>query len=253
MKHLNSGSASRIYCLKQGEKQYAMKMLNQGNKLIHQEIEILQQLQFSPQFPKLVSFNLEQGQMVMEKLHIDLLDHVQSQMLELGTILNYFKQMLIGLNQLHDLNIAHRDIKLENFMLTDDLKQIKFIDFGISVDLKRSNFSFRKAGCDIYIAPELNYQDKYIENQKLFKCDIYSLGVTLFSMIYRTQPYNNQKDCPLWQSIERGQWDKFWRYFDKIRQVPQELKNIMQSMMQPNPDSRIALKDLNLAFQGLNY
>lgn len=43
-------------------------------------------------------------------------------MLELGTILNYFKQMLIGLNQLHDLNIAHRDIKLENFMLTDDLK-----------------------------------------------------------------------------------------------------------------------------------
>lgn len=49
---------------------------------------------------------------------------------ETGSLL-YFKQVASAIKYLHELNIAHRDIKLEN-MLIDDEMNAKIIDFGFS-------------------------------------------------------------------------------------------------------------------------
>ena len=34
----------------------------------------------------------------------------------------------------HKLNISHRDIKLENFLIGSDINDIKLIDFGLSIE-----------------------------------------------------------------------------------------------------------------------
>lgn len=45
----------------------------------------------------------------------------------------FIKQILLGLEHLHNKNIAHLDLKPENVMLCDaDSCQIKLIDFGLS-------------------------------------------------------------------------------------------------------------------------
>lgn len=38
---------------------------------------------------------------------------------------------------LHGLSIAHRDIKLDNIVISEDLAEVKFIDFGLCIDLSK--------------------------------------------------------------------------------------------------------------------
>ena len=44
------------------------------------------------------------------------------------------KQVLNGIAYMHDRNIAHRDIKMENILLGEN-KSVKIIDFGFSIQL----------------------------------------------------------------------------------------------------------------------
>jgi len=46
-----------------------------------------------------------------------------------------FKNIANGLLFLHGISIAHRDIKLDNIVISDDLNVVKFIDFGLCIDL----------------------------------------------------------------------------------------------------------------------
>ncbi len=43
----------------------------------------------------------------------------------------YFQQIISGLDHLHGNGVFHRDIKLENLLLDDELR-VKIADFGLS-------------------------------------------------------------------------------------------------------------------------
>lgn len=47
----------------------------------------------------------------------------------------FLKQLLEGGKQINDSGYCHRDIKPWNIMLTDDLIQLKLIDFGFATAL----------------------------------------------------------------------------------------------------------------------
>ena len=50
----------------------------------------------------------------------------------IGTIQDIGKQILLGIEYLHQRNIAHLDIKPQNVMLSEDYEELKLIDLGIS-------------------------------------------------------------------------------------------------------------------------
>jgi 5'-AMP-activated protein kinase catalytic alpha subunit len=50
----------------------------------------------------------------------------------------YFRQLLAGVEYLHELGIVHRDLKPEN-LLVDFNKTLKLVDFGLSNLYKQSN------------------------------------------------------------------------------------------------------------------
>jgi serine/threonine protein kinase len=100
-----------------------------------------------------------------------------------GNDLKYvFKSMVLGLQSIHNSNIAHLDISLENMMMFGE-SECKIIDLGLALDTDD-----KRVGClgkIKYIAPELYSYSKY--NLKL--ADVFSLGVCLFVIAIGIPPW----------------------------------------------------------------
>ena len=64
--------------------------------------------------------------------------------------------MLFGIHYLHERNIAHRDLKLENIMLDSTQSRVKIIDFGFSTCLSSKSKKLNiVCGTPAYMAPEI--------------------------------------------------------------------------------------------------
>lgn len=74
--------------------------------------------------------------------------------LSLHDIKTILTNILAGLKCCHDKKIVHRDIKPQNIIVDVHSFEIKIIDFGLSLDLEKSDkASFKKCGTMGYMAP----------------------------------------------------------------------------------------------------
>jgi len=92
-------------------------------------------------------------------------------------ILSVFRELLRAVAHVHAQGIAHGDIKPEN-VLIDGKGRAKLADFG-SCQTSPVNSNDDRYGTPRYAAPELFYKRPYDTR----RADIWSLGITLFSMV----------------------------------------------------------------------
>ena len=102
-------------------------------------------------------------------------------------------QMVETLKYIHEQGIIHRDIKPSNFMI-DGKDNIRLLDFGIAKDTTGSSDYTatgvsQQMGTPTYMSPEQIRSTKDVGIQS----DIYSLGVVLWFMITKKDPYAAQK------------------------------------------------------------
>ena len=68
-----------------------------------------------------------------------------------------FTEIAGAIHQIHKAGIAHRDIKLDNVMITEDC-EVKVIDFDFGKELKgteSSGFMTTPVGTPMYMAPQV--------------------------------------------------------------------------------------------------
>ncbi|HZW33146.1 MAG TPA: serine/threonine-protein kinase [Isosphaeraceae bacterium] len=93
-----------------------------------------------------------------------------------------------ALGRVHDHRIAHRDIKPANLLLVHDRsEEVYLCDFGLGRDLEVATAEQMRdgAGTPMYMAPERLLRALADE----IKCDIYSMGVTLFEAFTLQRPF----------------------------------------------------------------
>ncbi|THH33938.1 hypothetical protein EUX98_g260 [Antrodiella citrinella] len=102
---------------------------------------------------------------------------------------NWVRQILTGLNYLHERDIIHRDIKGAN-MLVDNKGGIKISDFGISKKVEDNLLPGHRAhrpslqGSVFWMAPEVVKQTAYTK-----KADIWSIGCLVVEMLTGEHPW----------------------------------------------------------------
>jgi len=127
----------------------------------------------------------------------------------------YFKQLLEGVDAIHQMGITHRDLKPNNVLL-DHKFCLKITDFGLShigsEDVAPKNKRMRTTwvGTKGYRAPELVLNAKYSN-----MCDVFALGVCLFVMLLARQPFRTASADDQWyKCIATRQYPQYWKSHD---------------------------------------
>lgn len=88
---------------------------------------------------------------------------------------------------LHDKKIIHRDLKLGNLFLNDDM-QVKIGDFGLATTLDYDGERKKTlCGTPNYIAPEM--LDKKGHS---FEVDIWAIGCILYTLLVGKPPFETE-------------------------------------------------------------
>jgi protein-serine/threonine kinase len=188
-----------------------------------------------------------------------------------------FKQLVQGVNYLHTNGIAHRDIKLENLLITKDSK-LKITDFGVSEVFCGTHPGLRESGgqcgknmaevrlcspgicgSEPYIAPEVLAKKGDYDPRPL---DVWSTAVVMIYLIFggaiwhRAEPGTNK----VYDNLCRG-WDRWYsKHPDPdacitdsdyphceamdIAVSPPALRRLMLQMLNPDPSKRIGINEV---------
>ncbi|KAI0437165.1 kinase domain-containing protein [Xylaria telfairii] len=152
----------------------------------------------------------------------------------------YFKQMMRGVEYMHEMGVAHRDLKPENLLLTCH-GALKITDFGNGECFRMAwensaHMVSGLCGSAPYIAPE-EYVDKEFDARAV---DVWACGVIYMAM--RTGRH-------LWRVAKKDEDEFYERYLEGRRDEegygPIEslhrarCRNVIYSILDPNPSRRI--------------
>lgn len=140
---------------------------------------------------------------------------------------------------LHQNDIVHRDLKLENLLFctegTGDEYNVKITDFGLSTTLGESQMN-DVCGTPLYMAPEIINNLGYN-----IGCDIWALGIITHYLLCGQPPFVDKKEEDLYDKIRSGDIsfsEPIWST------ISESAKNLIRGMLKVDPAMRFTAKEI---------
>ncbi|KAF7732513.1 hypothetical protein EC973_003259 [Apophysomyces ossiformis] len=260
-KLLGVGAFSKVYLaenLYNGEK-YAIKVIQKERMLndsrmrssIEREVGILKyihhpnvvQLEATMETERDLCIVLEYargGELfdLVQKMHRD------QQQLDEQLVKKTFLSLVDVVQWMHQHNIVHRDLKLENVLVhvtEDGTPIVKVTDFGLArvVDPEAPTLTTR-CGSEEYTAPEivqgLGYDGR--------KTDTWALGIILYALLvgylpFRYNPAKGERVSQLFYRIVKAETK-----WPSNHSISAEARQVVERILVRNPDKRINLQDI---------
>ena len=162
----------------------------------------------------------------------------QGKKVELGLARKLFWQAAMAVMYLHNVGVVHRDIKLENFLLTKadpEQADLKVVDFGFATYYKNQSLT-QRPGTALFVAPEvlLGCHSK--------ECDVWSLGVMLFYLLAGKPPFKGRDDDDTFDQILNKEVN-----FEPLRHAvssPKEVVSLLSGMLAKDPAKRLTMSQV---------
>jgi len=147
-------------------------------------------------------------------------------------IMKWFTQAILALNYIHDKHILHRDLKPQNFFLSNNT--MKMGDFGIAKVLACTiAVAKTQIGTPYYLSPEVCQEKPYS-----WGSDVWAMGCILYEFCALQVPFDATNITGLVQKIVKGPIPTVpSRYSDFLRRLVAEMLN-------RNPDRRPSTDDI---------
>ncbi|XP_061003984.1 serine/threonine-protein kinase 33 isoform X1 [Dama dama] len=147
---------------------------------------------------------------------------------------------------LHNKDIVHRDLKLENIMVKSSFidannemnLNIKVTDFGLAVKKHGRSEAMLQTTCGtpIYMAPEVINAHDYSQ-----QCDIWSIGVIMYILLCGKAPFMASSEEKLFELIKKGELHFKNSIWNSISDCA---KSVLKQLMKVDPAHRLTAKEL---------
>jgi len=143
----------------------------------------------------------------------------------------YMRDIIMGLEYIHAIGIAHMDIKPENLLL-DANDRVKLADFGVSTICGHGQGGkIRKfSGTPAFTAPETTQNQPFTA----WPLDVWAVGVTLFIFAHGRPPFYAQSIVALYDQIKDTEPE-----YDS--ELPTGLLGLMKQCLVKDPEKRITI------------
>jgi len=154
---------------------------------------------------------------------------------------HYFKKIINAVKHLHEINIAHCDIKLENLFLTSNYDLI-LGDFGFAKYIDKDDNLSPYCGTIGYQSPESLERSSH----DLKSNDYFAIGVILFIFIFGGSPFGEARASDFrYKYIYSGNFDEFWEKVIKMTKreiVSESLKILLNGILRYK--NRFTIEDI---------
>ncbi|GCF00786.1 serine/threonine protein kinase [Zygosaccharomyces mellis] len=185
---------------------------------------------------------------VMEYAPVDFFAVVMTGKMSRGEINCCLKQIVEGVKYLHSLGLAHRDLKLDNCVMTMD-GILKLIDFGSSVVFRYPmetgvTPAHGIVGSDPYLAPEVLSHTKCYEPQC---ADIWSIGIIYCCMMLKRFPWKVPRDTDenfklfCMPDNEPHDYAASAKHHEQLLKEREEERHRRKNLDEPGPESQSVL------------
>lgn len=154
-------------------------------------------------------------------------------------------QVLSALEHAHERGVIHRDVKPDNIMLADERDpRVKVMDFGIAQleDTQRLTGRGDVVGTLAYMSPE-QADGRTVDSGT----DVYSAALTLYECLTGSNPFRGSTAAETIGRIQAGALP-----LSHVRpDLPQELSQLVEGAVEPDPQCRLGLKSFATGIAGL--
>eukprot|EP00551_Chaetoceros_affinis_P004182 CAMPEP_0203683498 /NCGR_PEP_ID=MMETSP0090-20130426/47553_1 /ASSEMBLY_ACC=CAM_ASM_001088 /TAXON_ID=426623 /ORGANISM="Chaetoceros affinis, Strain CCMP159" /LENGTH=968 /DNA_ID=CAMNT_0050552645 /DNA_START=1683 /DNA_END=4589 /DNA_ORIENTATION=- len=150
------------------------------------------------------------------------------------------KQMLCSVRYIHSKGIIHRDLKLENFLFSNDSpdSELKMIDFGLSKHFQYGEVHHEAVGTPYTVAPEV-IRGSYDE-----RCDVWAIGVIAYLLLSGDPPFGGcggpESLFQVRSNILQGKFE--FEPAEVWNNVSEDAKDFIRTMLVTDPIGRPTAK-----------
>ncbi|KAG6663205.1 hypothetical protein CIPAW_02G010700 [Carya illinoinensis] len=152
----------------------------------------------------------------------------------------FFQQLISGVSYCHEMQVCHRDLKLENTLLDGSpAPRLKICDFGYSKSSVLHSQPKSTVGTPAYIAPEVLLRQEY--DGKI--ADVWSCGVTLYVMLVGAYPFEDPDEPKDFRKTIQRILSVQYSIPDGI-QISSECRDLISRIFVFDPATRITIPEI---------